>query len=195
MIWFSYEMPPRQFLSKFKELPTFFLPRQLLSKDLLWIENRVFEAKLKYGIQSVFIDHLHFLVDIEKIRNPSLEIGSIVRNVKKMAVKHNVVIFLLAHMKKVRIEMGKEPDIDDLRDSSFIAQDSDGVMMVLREHENINGEKVFTNRTKLYIQVHRRAGIMGKRINLIYKDNEFTEIDGKCQDVVSENSVLSWVRP
>ena len=139
-----------------------------------WVESRIWEAKLKYDIKAVFIDHLHFLVDLAKLRNPSLEIGAIVRGIKRIAMAHNIVIFLIAHLTKVKFD--QEPTIDTVRDSSFIIQDSDSVLMIYRLQSNnpeLEGE--FTNRAKLSVQTHRRTGVMGKSVNLILQDGFFVE--------------------
>src|SRR3990167_7347576 len=114
-LWFSYEMPVRQFLSKFGDnLPVFYLPQELKGRILPWLESRIWEAKLKYDIKVVFIDHLHFLVDLAKLRNPSLEIGAIVRGIKRIAIAHNIAIFLIAHLTKVKFD--QQPTVDTIRD-------------------------------------------------------------------------------
>ena len=96
-LWFSYESPARSFFSKFKSLPLFYLPKELKKSTLDWIEERILEAKIKYDIRVVMIDHLHFLFDFIQTRHPSLEIGTIVRTLKTLAIKYNLVIFLIAH--------------------------------------------------------------------------------------------------
>ena len=170
-LWFSYEMPKRQFLSKFSELPLFYLPRLLKSRSLGWIETRIWEAKIKANIKAVFIDHLHYLVDMEKLRNPSIEIGSIVRRLKRMAIKHNIVIFLICHTTKVASY--QEPTYQDIRDSSFIAQESDGVFMIRRLDE--------PDRSRLTISIHRRTGIRKKAIILVYYNNHLYEEEAEAK--------------
>jgi intein/homing endonuclease len=114
-LWFSYEMPMRQFLHKFGDNPPlFYLPRKLKGRADVWLRERMLEAKLKYGVRAVFIDHLHFLVDMIQMRSPSLEIGSIVRKLKRTAMEFNIVIFLIAHTGKIKID--EEPGIDSPRD-------------------------------------------------------------------------------
>lgn len=130
-VWFSYEVMPRQFLKAFGDvLPLFYLPSVLHLNTLEWLEQRILEAKLKYDCRAVFIDHLHFLVDMRTKNNMSLEIGYTMRSLKKMALKHNMCFFLIAHTAKVSPE--RELDIDSIRDSSFCAQESDNVFMIWR---------------------------------------------------------------
>ncbi len=174
-LWFSYEMPVRQFLMRFGDnLPVFYLPQELKGRILPWIESRIWEAKLKYDIKVVFIDHLHFLVDLAKLRNPSLEIGAIVRGIKRIAMTHNIVIFLIAHLTKLKYE--QEPTVNDLRDTSFLGQESDSVLIIQRLKSNSpEFENEFTNRAKLSVQTHRRTGVMGKSVGLILQDGFFVE--------------------
>jgi replicative DNA helicase len=146
------------------------MPMLLKGKSIDWIRDRIQEAKIKYGIRAVFIDHLHFLVDMAKIKNPSLEIGSIVRGLKLIALELNVVIFLVAHSTKIRFD--QEPDLDSIRDSSFIPQDADIVLIVWRGR-NEAGE--FTENNKLKVSKSRRTGVMGKSVILTYRDKLYWE--------------------
>jgi replicative DNA helicase len=174
-LWFSYEMPAKQFLRKFGDNPPlFYLPQELKGRILPWIENRIWEAKLKYEVKAVFIDHLHFLVDLAKLRNPSLEIGAIVRGIKRIAMEHNVVIFLIAHLAKIRTD--QEPSVSDLRDSSFIGQDSDSVIIIQRQKSTLQGsEGEYSNQAKVSVQTHRRTGVMGKSVLMLLQNNFFVE--------------------
>jgi len=113
-LWFQYEITPRRFLEGFKALPKFYLPQKLEAYNLDWIEKRVLEAILKHGIKIVFIDHLHYLFDLVSQKNTSLQIGNVIRTLKQIAVKYNIIIFLACHMKKVNFD--KEPSDEDIRD-------------------------------------------------------------------------------
>ena len=132
VLWFSYEVRASQFLSQFGyPLPAFLLPHELSSSSMDWIRKRMIEAKLKYGLDAVFIDHLHFLIDMVSRNNISLEIGSVMRTLKKMALELNVAIFILAHTNRGKTDSG-EPDIFSLRDSSMVGCESDNVLFVWR---------------------------------------------------------------
>jgi replicative DNA helicase len=109
------------------------------------------EAFFKYNSRIFFIDHLHFLVDMARVSNPSLEIGAIVRRIKRFAVENDFIIFLLAHIKK---NENDDLSYKDLRDSSFIAQDSDTVIMIKRT------PKEGMTTAKARVEFHRRSGIM-----------------------------------
>ena len=78
-LWFSYELTPRQFIERFPDLPFFVLPLKLKAYALDWLQDRILEALTKYGIEVVFIDHLHFLFDMARSASASIEIGQIIR--------------------------------------------------------------------------------------------------------------------
>ena len=162
-LWFSYEMTYRQFLRKIPDELFVFMPLVLKGKSLDWIRDRIQEAKLKFQVRAVFIDHLHFLVDMAKIKNPSLEIGSIVRGLKRIALDLHVTIFLVAHSTKIKFD--EEPELNSIRDSSFIPQDADIVLIVWRGKDRADE---FTNKTILKLAKSRRTGAMGKKVVLTY---------------------------
>lgn len=167
-LWFTYEVPPHQFLSYFgNELPLFYLPQELKDSKLDWLTERITEAKLKYDTKVVFIDHLHYLVDMG--HNMSVEIGATMRYLKKLALRLNVCIFLIAHTMKLKYE--EEMDNDSLRDSSFIAQESDNVFFVWRK----KGKDFSENESTLKITKNRRFGVIGKKIQLIKVGNFLRE--------------------
>ncbi len=156
--WFSFEVPPRQFLNQFPSLPLIHMPLKLKPKDIEWFKDRVIESFLKYQTRIVFIDHLHYLVDMVKRNNLSIEIGSIIRELKSFAVANDFVIFLLCHTTKPKPD--SEMSYSDIRDSSFIAQESDCCMMVKRL------PKVSENAARVSIEYHRRTGVMERIVNL-----------------------------
>lgn len=163
-VWFSYEVMPKNFLKAWGEaLPLFYMPNTLKDNTLEWLENRIHEAKVKYNCKVVFIDHLHFLVDMRTRNNMSLEIGYTMRSLKKMALKLNLCIFLIAHTSKIKPD--SELDLDSLRDSSFIAQESDNVLMIWRR---LNSER----EAVLKICKNRKNGTF-KKIPMVRNENGF----------------------
>lgn len=155
--WFSYEVPARQFLDQFPMLPLFYLPSLNKAQDFYWFMERSCEAHVKYGTRIFFIDHLHYLIDMARIRNTSLDIGTIVRKIKRFAVDNDFVIFLLCHVGK---NTGENLSAQDLRDSSFIAQESDSVIMVKRTP--LEGP----NKARARVEFHRRTGVMEEVVYL-----------------------------
>jgi len=135
-MWFSFELTARQFFSKYTEddLPLFYLPTNNKPYDLEWIEKKIIEAKTKYDIKIAFIDHLHYLVPMVTNSNIKQNKGDIVgdtmRTLKLLAVKYDIAIFLMAHTKQPKDN--NSPVIGDLRDSSFVGQESDIILIMHR---------------------------------------------------------------
>lgn len=86
------------------------------------------KAKEK-DVKLVILDHLHYFV--RSVEYASSEIGRIVKELKEAAVVNDIPIILISHVRKLGIT--KRPTIEDLRDSSFIGQDADIVLMVYRD--------------------------------------------------------------
>lgn len=157
-LWFTFELPPDQFLSRFGDnLPLLYLPRIHRRTNLPWLTERIREAVAKYAVQAVFCDHLHYIVDIARSRNPSLDIGHVIRTLKSLAIELEVVIFLMCHTQQPK-SAGPEAGYEALRDSSFIAQESDVVLMVQRRPER--GENVAT----ISVEFSRRTGVMRRKV-------------------------------
>lgn len=177
-LWFTYEVPVKEFLEKFTTVPNFYLPSRLKESSLDWLEERIRESILKYDTKIVFIDHLHFLMSMNELmatKNSSLLIGMYMRRLKKLALELGIVIFLISHLRKIKLE--QLPEIDDLRDSSFIAQESDIVIIMWRDKQkdsSVPGGYKFTNAAKMFLTKNRRTGKLCF-INLYYRDNTFVE--------------------
>ena len=169
--WFSYEVRPKLFLKQFGHpLPEFYMPKELKVKSTTWLRERIYEAKLKYNIKAVFVDHLHYLLDMTNQRNISLTIGDIMRTIVNTAHEFNIHFFLLAHMMKTRSD--KEPSLGDSRDSSFVEQETDNVFYIWRDVKN-------PRIGILKIEKNRRNGVFSKKIALIKDGFFFREAYGE----------------
>jgi archaellum biogenesis ATPase FlaH len=151
-LWFSYEVPTMQFLGQFTDLPLFFLPKTMKAHAFDWLEDRVAEAHARYNTRIIFIDHLHYLFDLARTRNPSIDIGNVVRRLKSMAVNNEYLIFLLCHTTKGKHE--ETLSYESIRDSSFVSQESDCVILVRRTPQ------VAHNAAEILVEFHRRTGTM-----------------------------------
>ncbi len=166
-LFFSYEMSPwylkERFVKMFPEMEKnwdiIYAPVELVSQELSFIEQNIKEAR-QAAIKVVFIDHLHYLIPLQSSINSSLMIGGIVRELKKMAVRNDVVIFLIAHTKK--IYQDENLDLSSIRDSGMVAVESDYVFLVERkpkEKKELSDEGTeWTNITKIKLAKNRRTG-------------------------------------
>lgn len=178
-LWFSYEVTPRGFINCFDEidLPMFYMPQALEARNMDWVEKKILEGLEKHGTRVVFVDHLHYLFDLVSRQNVSLTIGNVVRRLKGIAVRNKLVIFLLCHTSKPGGE-GTELSYLSIRDSSFVAQESDTVFMVQRTGKNEG---------QLRVEFHRRTGCFNEVINLIkvgkyFQERMIEETDGEYSD-------------
>lgn len=100
--------------------------------ELNWkdIDGLIAKAKQELNVGLIVIDHLHYFS--RELDHLSEDLGRITKELKKNAIRHDVPIALISHVRKKgnNEAKGKAPDIDDLRGSSYIAQDADIVMMV-----------------------------------------------------------------
>lgn len=170
-LWFSYEVPVEQFLLEtFPQdmFPKFFLPQEIHAANMDWFEERTLEAWEKFQNHIVFVDHLHFLFDMARSKNPSLELGSYIRRIKRFAVLHKLIVFLVCHIQKIKKD--EELSYHHIRDTSFAAQEADSVWMVQRER-NKDGEA--GRNATLTIELHRRTGVMGRKILLMKRDDGY----------------------
>jgi archaellum biogenesis ATPase FlaH len=166
-LWFSYEVPARQFISQFRDLPLFYMPAKLKSADMNWLKTRIMESFTKYHTRLIFIDHLHFLFDLFKSKSPSIEIGTVIRQLKMLCVANDLIIFILCHTSKAG---GDLVSYQSIRDSSFVAQESDSVIMVARTPKE--GE----NNARARIEFHRRTGTLEKEIKLVKLNGYLVEL-------------------
>ena len=183
-LWFSFEVPVEEFLEKFEEdLPLFYLPKTLKDNTMIWIEQRIIESIVKFGTKVVFIDHLNYIIDtnsFDKSINSSYQIGILMRELKKIAIRWKIAIFLMAHLKQPQID--KPPTLSDLRDSSFIAQESDFVIILWRKAKKNTIPPVLGNKAILSVQKNRRTG-KGGNISLYHENGRLKELDREIENI------------
>ncbi len=172
---FQYESPYTRYLKSWGETPPlFYMPLELRNKTSSWLEDRIYEAKLKYDISVVIIDPVNKLLDYEKRQSPTIQINSIVSNLKDICLTHNIVIFVLAHAR--RLEKGATLDENIVRESQILASESDRLWIINRLIDK--STKQFTTETELIISLERESGFaMGKRVLFEYKDGLLYEKD------------------
>ncbi|MEW6214914.1 MAG: hypothetical protein AB1478_06905, partial [Nitrospirota bacterium] len=109
--------------------------------------------------------HLHYLIGLNR-GNVSVEIGAVVRELKKCALRFNLCLFLIAHTMKIKPEV--ELGLGDTRDSSFIEQEADNVFYLWRLKR---GDEAI-----LKIAKNRRNGVFEKKIKLEKQGHFLSEV-------------------
>jgi replicative DNA helicase len=184
-LWFPFEEGARELIQKFidreEQPPLFYTPEQTVSNTLNWIEMKIIESIAKFNTKIVFLDQLDFIVPFKTERN-DLEIGKTMRDLKGLAKKWNVTIFLICHLSQGA--MDKQPDLQDLRGSASIAQEADTVILLWRQMEHgENGEVIISNKVNLSVQANRRTGKTGN-VKLVYDNGKFLEEDWRQTEPV-----------
>lgn len=187
ILWFSYEVSIERLHQKFEAMgiSDFYYacaPKKNTTGNLAWIEFKIKEASLKFAIKVVFIDHIDFLtpMDTKTSDNEAIALKRIATQLKDLAVKLNVTIVIMAHLKK--LPDGKEPDMQDIGYSAGIFQLSDYVMMIWRlrnkqptrklEFSNSDQGEIYSNNSKIKIVKNRLNGRTAFA-NVIFKDYKF----------------------
>jgi replicative DNA helicase len=177
-LWFSYEVSALEMAERFGgEIPDFEIPKMMKESSIDWFHEKCYEGMVNYNTKIVFIDHLHYLMDMKMLSsaNTSLIIGGLMRDLKKFAVDNGLIIFLVSHLSKTKLE--DTPSISDLRDSSFVGQEADTVLIMwrnkIKDSMSPTGKR-FTDESTLLVEKNRVNGRLGG-IKLIFKNGRFIE--------------------
>jgi replicative DNA helicase len=174
-LWFAFEESAdelvRKFLERGQEPPHAYTPENITGNSIDWLDSKIVEAIAKYDTKVVFIDQLDFIVPFLG-DNHHLAIAKTMRELKGLAKKWNVVIFIICHLAKVK--MDTQPTMEDLRGSSSISQEADTVMLLWREAKREDGQMVITDNVNVSVQANRRFGKTGN-VKMIYDNGRFIE--------------------
>lgn len=101
--------------------------------ELNWksVDGLIRKAKEEAKVDLVVIDHLHYFT--RELTNVAEDLGNITKEFKKNAIRHKLPIILISHTRKAPDSHTTKTGINDLRGSSYIAQDADIVLMVHRD--------------------------------------------------------------
>lgn len=176
-IWFPFEESAEELIRKFvergEEPPKGFTPHAITDNKISWIEEKIVESIAKHGTRVAFIDQLDFIVPFGG-DNHALRVGQAMRELKAIAKKWNITIFLICHLVKTR--MDTQPTLEDLRGSSAIGQEADTVIMLWRQMERVNGQVEITNNVNVSVQANRRTGRTGN-VKMVFDSGHFIEQD------------------
>lgn len=218
-LWFTMEMSwkelTRKFMamdetlkeSKFPSYAPIHYPIENYYKggdlQMKWLKETISEAQRIESTDFVVIDHLHFLLPLKDYQtNTSFLIGGIVREIKKMAVELQIPIMLICHTTKLDVE--KTPTINDIRDSSFISQESDFAMIMwrIRDKEASNKtsddpdgdtQTVYSNKAWLSLEANRRTGRTG-RVKLWHDGSKFIPYSDAPPEAIEEDNLKRFTQ-
>lgn len=175
-VWFTLEVTPKAFIQKIKKacgdmIPLFYMPNRNTDNQLEWLEQRIIEAKVKHDVKVVFVDHLHQIFSLHRVKSSSLslEIGDMAGKIKQMAIDHHLVIFLIAHTRDNSEKPNAEPRKEEIRDSGLISRLADAIVLVWRvkNEDELDSKRRPANieeadiKAKIRIVKNRREGRLG----------------------------------
>ena len=157
-----------------------------MRSDLAYADvTRLIEKSKEMGCDLVVIDHLHYFS--RSVENATQEVSKIVKEFKSAAVQYEIPVILISHVRKM--DPSKHPTIDDLRDSSLIAQDADIVLMVWRDERpgatNPNEVEVVLWKNRNRQKRHRRDYLYAEGLTLVETDNR--PVDEKEKQRIAAN--------
>lgn len=134
--------------------------------ELNWqsIDPLVEKAMNEMQIGLVVIDHLHYFTrDLEHVAE---DLGRISKELKKNAVRYKIPVILISHVRKTGDH--REATMEDLRSSSYIAQDADIVLMVGRPKDNpyFTNVRIDKNRNRGFDPENNIARLINRDIRL-----------------------------
>jgi len=178
-LWLALEESSKSLIRKLikvgAKVPTGFSPKSIKDISMDWIESKIVESIAKNNTQIVFIDQLDFIVPQDGADGRhDLKIAQTMRDLHKMAVKWNVIIFLICHVNSMEPDV--KPTTKNLRGSSAIWGESDNVILLWRECFKEQGQLVYTNNILVSLQANREDGDTGN-IKMVYKNGVFEEFE------------------
>ena len=172
-MWFTFEVPVGEMWRKFKDMGvsdrfSAYAPEKIATTNMAWVEKKIIEARDRFKTKIVFIDHLGFLAmepsnyDKAMAANLSSILTIICRRLKTLAIREGVAIVLAGHVRKPDTKKGDSaPTQHDIKDSSGVVQESDGVFIIHRKRKAgfSDDEDVYEPGTMVIIDKNRRTGI------------------------------------
>lgn len=153
-----------------------------------WIEERVVEGIAKYNSKMVVIDHLGYIDNNgkdEKYKRENLayRLGQVMKEVKGIAKKWDVLVLLLVHISEG--DEGKPPQLQDIGNSSDIKKESDTVIAIWRKNSLQKKIRIHENKTMLSVLANRRFGKNGNiGLSFDVKTGQYFEDNGWVQSLV-----------
>ncbi len=197
-LWFSYEIPLMDLAARFKEMGALdkdfliYTPKRNTSGNLKWVEQKIREGLEKFKTKFVFIDHVEYLSpsSVRSTDQYRMVLGNVCRELKSLAIELEIVIFLMAHVKKVG---DKEIQMQDISESSDIFKLADFVFGITRQTEikmeNNKRVEVMENRSVVRMLKNRLTGDL-RKIDVVLENNIFVPLTEEKREQQKINEIL-----
>jgi replicative DNA helicase len=146
--------------------------------ELDWksIDSLILKAREEMRVDLVVIDHLHYFT--RELEHVSEDLGRITKEFKKNAIRHSVPVILISHVRKTGVKA--EASMEDLRGSSYLAQDADIVLMVGRKENDADHlfVKIEKNRNRGFDYEQDTAVLSLDKIKIFNDELEMNRVTG-----------------
>lgn len=163
-----------------------------------WIENWPFELsqsrntkvsdiraairpRIAKGLKVIIVDYLGLLSPEERGESRNREVSEISRALKNIAMEFRIAVIALHQLSRDNMKQGREPQLEDLRDSGSLEQDADIVLLL----HPVDFEPV--SKTRLIV-AKQREGPTGPH------DIEFVRNCARFRDLGADESEMPWER-
>lgn len=186
VLLFSFEEPVNRIKWRLQNMKArtdipCFVPKKLKTGAVEWLEQKILDGISNLMIRIVVIDNLDFLTAEKQLSTDDKWAmqGRIIAMLKRIAIEHNVIIILNAHIKKVD---ESEPKLEDLYGSGDVYKLADFVIFIHRIREKVSRrgdskDAAFTEESKIIVEKNRLQGQF-PRFKVKMVDNLFIEDDG-----------------
>lgn len=165
VLLFTFEVLPQFVWMKYQQMGItnihpIYVPLKNSSGSIDWIEKKVQEAKEKFQISAIAIDHMGFLAPKQtsiNARNASANYSTfltqIARELKGLAIREEVPVIVPVHVRKTQ-----DLSLNDIANSAGLAQEADVVFLIQRERAGKDDNVYYTDDTTITLAKNRRTG-------------------------------------
>ncbi len=198
ILFITLEMPKDYITARFMrlgnvygDLPIYYQPEESeMTPEALAV--LVPEMVKRHGIQMVVIDHLHYIVRGKDMKE---QIGIATKIFKDIAKKNELSVFLLAQLSRPLNKRGRLPlpTLADLKESSYIEQDADVVLMIHRDlvDDDPDDKTIVENSVTVAMRKNRNRGMRpGRNQTYLWHDADNGVLLRERQGEVNPQPVL-----
>lgn len=119
------------------------------------------------------VDYLQLLTTLGRVENRTQQVSEISRGLKQIAQQFEIPVLAVSQLSRKGTQEGREPQLEDLRDSGQLEQDADQVLFLWLKKEPLLGESV---REVFWKVAKNRDGILNRgALNFYAKYCRFEE--------------------
>ncbi|MBI4432215.1 MAG: replicative DNA helicase [Candidatus Omnitrophica bacterium] len=145
--------------------------------SVLELKAKARRLKSQYGIKLLILDYLQLMKGSGPAENRQQEISEISRSLKELAREIHVPVIAVSQLSRaVESRTDHRPQLSDLRESGAIEQDSDVVVLLLRE-EYYNPTEENRGQAEVIIAKQRNGPVGSLKLAFIHEYTRFENME------------------